>query len=153
MLNIKADSLTLGFLGKALSSEMSAVQQYSTQAKLVHAWGFPEIAMKLANEATEEMAHADRIIGRMIALSVAPNASQLTPVRLGSNVLELLQHNHQLENEIIVLYTQAVQHCRAVGDIDNTMFFEGLLAEEHSHANALLEWITQLKQPKLDGFS
>lgn len=147
MLPNQADSTTLGNLGKALSLELSAVQLYSTQARIVEVWGLSDIAAKLSNEASEEMAHAERIIGRMIALGVVPNASQLRPVRLGINVLELLRYNCEFKNELISLYTKAREHCALVGDHDNRLFFEGLLTEEQAHAQSLVQWMNQLSQP------
>ena len=83
-----ADQTVLGYLGRALSLELSAVQLYSTQAQLVDKWGLTEVAEKFRAESIEEMGHAERIIGRMLALGVAPNASQLRPVALGQS----LQH-------------------------------------------------------------
>ncbi|MBL4711517.1 MAG: bacterioferritin [Gammaproteobacteria bacterium] len=148
MLPGQADSATLGYLGRALSLELSAVQLYSTQARIVEVWGLSDIAAKLSNEASEEMAHADRIIGRMIALGVVPNASQLRPVRLGSNVHELLRYNYEFENEVISLYTKAKEHCAFVGDNDSRLFFEGLLAEEQAHAQSIAQWMNQINQPK-----
>ena len=59
MLPGQADSATLGYLGRALSLELSAVQLYSTQARIVEVWGLSDIAAKLSNEASEEMAHAN----------------------------------------------------------------------------------------------
>jgi len=147
MLYAKADQRVLGYLGRALSLELTAVQQYSTQARLVAAWGLTEAAKKLGNEASEEMGHADRIIGRMLALGVAPNASQLRPVALGQNLYELLVKNHAFENELIRLYMEAVRHCAAKADHDNRVFFEALLGEEQAHAQELSEWIEQLRNP------
>lgn len=141
----KADQRVLGYLGRALSLELSAVQLYSTQAKLVAAWGLPEAAKRFSTEASEEMAHADRIIGRMLALSVAPNASQLRPPKLGSSLQELLLHNHAFENELIRLYTEATQHCARNGDHDNRLFFEELLAEEQGHASELARWLQEIE--------
>ncbi len=145
MLSSKADSATLGYLGRALSMELSAVQLYSTQAKLVESWGLSEVASKFNNEADEELGHANRIIARMLALGVAPNASQLRPVRLGQCVQELLQHDYAFENELIVLYENAVNHCASLGDHDNRMLFEQLLSEERGHAQELLQWLQQLE--------
>ena len=149
ILNGKADTATLGYLGRALSLELSAVQLYSTQAKLVESWGLTKVAMKLSEEASEELGHANRIIGRMLALGVAPNASQLRPVRLGQNVQELLQHDHAFENELIVLYGNAVKHCAKLADHDSRMFFEQLLAEEQAHAQELSRWLQQLKDSNI----
>ncbi len=148
MLSAKADLLVLGYLGRALSLELSAVQLYSTQARLVEAWGLSEVARKFSDEAKEEMGHADRIISRMLALGVAPNASQLRPVQLGQNLMELLQIDLKFENELVGLYQQAVNHCARSGDHDSRMFFEGLLQEEQTHSADLIQWIQQLQQPQ-----
>lgn len=147
MLSTTADLLVLGYLGRALSLELSAVQLYSTQARLVETWGLSEVAKKFSHEAKEEMAHADRIISRMLALQVAPNASQLRPVKLGQNLMDLLRHDLQFENELIGLYTAATNHCARSGDHDNRVFFEALLKEEQAHASELVNWIHALQQP------
>jgi bacterioferritin len=125
--------------------EFSAVQLYSTQAKLVESWGLAEVAGKLGAEAGEELAHAQRIINRMLALGVAPNASQLRPVRLGRNLQELLQTNHAFESEVVHLYEDAMRHSARVGDHDSRLFFEALLAEERQHARHMLEWLHELQ--------
>ena len=65
----------LGFLGRALSLELSAVQQYMTQASLVELWGQPEAAIRFRRDTVEEMQHAERIVQRMLALGVAPGAA------------------------------------------------------------------------------
>ena len=52
---------TLGYLGRALSLEYSAVQQYMTQAALVEAWGLSEAADRFRRETVEEMQHAEMI--------------------------------------------------------------------------------------------
>jgi bacterioferritin len=140
-----ADQRILGYLGRALSMELSAVQLYSTQAKLVENWGLAEVAGKLSAEAGEELAHAERIISRMLALGVAPNASQLRPVRLGRNLQELLQANHAFESEVVRLYEDAMRHSASIGDHDSRLFFAALYAEERQHAEHMLDWLRELQ--------
>lgn len=140
-----ADQRVLGYLGRALSLEMSAVQLYSTQAQLLGAWGLAEPAARMKAEAAEEQGHADRIIGRMLSLNVAPNASQLRPVRLGGNLQALLLHDLAFEQELIHLYDEATRYCASQGDHDNRLFFEALLGEEQAHARELTEWIRTLE--------
>jgi bacterioferritin len=145
MLPVNVDQRILGYLGRALSLELSAVQLYSTQAKLVEAWGLAEVAGKLSAEAGEELAHAERIIGRMLALGVAPNASQLRPVQLGRNLQELLQANHAFESEAVRLYQDATRYSARIGDHDSRLFFEALHAEEKEHAVHMLDWLQELQ--------
>lgn len=146
MLMTNADQTVLGYLGRALSLELSAVQLYSTQARLVDSWGLAEVAGKFSAEAGEEMAHAERIISRMLALGVAPNASQLRPARLGRNLQQLLQHDCEFEKELVGLYEAATRHCARAGDHDGRVFFEALLGEERKHAEGLHQWLQQLQQ-------
>ena len=144
MLTASADQRVLGYLGRALSLELSAVQLYTTQAKLVEAWGLGEVAEKFRAEASEELGHAERIISRMLALGVAPNASQLRPVKLGQNLQQLLEHDYAFEMELVSLYEDASSHCHRIGDKDNRLLFETLLAEEQEHGRSLSEWLQQL---------
>ena len=144
MLTASADQRVLGYLGRALSLELSAVQLYTTQAKLVEAWGLGEVAEKFRAEASEELGHAERIIARMLALGVAPNASQLRPVKLGQNLQQLLEHDYAFEMELVSLYEDASHHCTRIGDKDNRLLFETLLAEEQEHGRSLSAWLQQL---------
>ena len=148
MYQIDTDERVLGYLGRALSLELSAVQLYSTQSKLVASWGFTDVAEKFRKESLEEMQHAERIISRMLGLGVAPNASQLRPVKLGRNLQELLQHDYVFENELIGLYDNATRYCASIADHDNRMFFEALLNEEKAHADDLEKWLQQIQQPE-----
>jgi bacterioferritin len=147
MPSTRADSRVLGYLGRALSLELSAVQLYTTQARLLGIWGLVEESTRLRKEAEEELGHAERIIGRMLALSVAPNASQLRPVKLGQNLQDLLAYDLEFENELVQLYAQATRHCTRIGDPDSRVFFETLLNEEQAHAHELVQWLERIKQP------
>ena len=145
MFQINTDERVLGFLGRALSLELSAVQLYSTQSMLVNSWGLTEVATKLREESREEMGHAERIIGRMLAVGVAPNASQLRPVKLGRNLQELLEYDYAFENELISLYDDATRYCASIADYDSRLFFEALLNEEKEHAVGLTKWMQEIK--------
>jgi len=144
MLAARTDLKVLGYLGRALSLEFSAVQLYSTQSRLAANWGLDEPAERLGNEATEEMGHVQRIINRMLALGVAPNASQLRPVTLGRDLHELLLGAQALEHELVRLYDQATRHCAKVGLHDDRRFFQALLEEEQEHGRALARWLLEL---------
>jgi bacterioferritin len=123
MLPARADDKVLGYLGRALSLELSAVQLYSTQARLVAMWGLSDAAERMRHEAQEEMGHAERIIERMLAHGVAPNASMLRPVRLGGDLRELLLVDQAFERELVDLYADAVLHCLRVGNLDDRAVF------------------------------
>ena len=134
----------LGYLGRALSLELTAVQLYSTQSRLVANWGLKQAADKLQAEAHEELGHAERIIARMLAKGVAPNASQLRPVNLGPDLISLLEIDKEFETELVKLYHDAVSICTSPRHQDDRIFFQQLLDEEKQHAEELAGWIEQL---------
>jgi bacterioferritin len=135
----------LGYLGRALSLELSAVQQYSTHARLAQVWGLTDVAEKFRNESREEMEHVERIIARMLSMGGVPNASMLRPVQAGASLAELLVKNQQLEQQLVQLYSDAATFCRSQVDSDNRVFFETLLTEEQSHGAELAQWLGQVQ--------
>ncbi len=143
----RSDQRVLGFLGRALSLELSAVQLYSTQARLVATWGLDEPARRLREEANEEMQHVERIIARMLALGVAPNASQLRPVMIGEDLRSLLEADYAFETELVQLYLDAATHGERIGSYDDRVFFQALLEEEQAHARELILWMQALERP------
>lgn len=146
MLAALPDQKVLGYLGRALSLELSAVQQYSTQARLVAAWGLNDAATRFGLEAEEELQHANRIIDRMLVIGTAPSGSQLRPVKIAADLSALLRLNQQLEADIIQLYHSAAHYCANMGDHDSRLFFEALLKEEQQHHTELEMWIRRLPQ-------
>ena len=144
MLRARADQRVLGYLGRALSLEFSAVQLYSTQARVVASWGLADAAEHLKHEAEEELQHTDRIIERMLAVGVAPSASQLRPVKLGQDLVEMLQINERFEQELIGLYHAAASYSARIGDHDGRLFFSALLEEERTHHKELEGWQARL---------
>ncbi|MFB6261884.1 MAG: bacterioferritin [Thiohalorhabdaceae bacterium] len=142
-----SDPRVPGFLGRALSFELSAVQQYLTHARLADNWGMDRAASQFRQDAQEEMGHADRLIARMLSLGVAPNASFLRPVVTGQDLYGVLRANWHLEAEIVSLYEQAFHYCARSGDSNGQAFFGELLREEQEHARELERWLSQLSEP------
>ena len=134
----------LCFLGRALSLELTAVQQYMTQASLVGLWGDAASADRFREETVEEMQHAERIVQQMLSLGVAPAASQLQPVTHAADLVGLLEQNADLEQQLVNHYDEAVRFCRVVNDQNNAAFFQSLLEDEQHHMQDLETWLNEL---------
>ena len=130
----------LALLGRALSLELSAVQQYLTQASLLELWGQPEAAERFRRETVAEMQHAERLVQRMLALGVAPAASQLRPVQIGPDLASLLRVDAALEADLIQHYAEAVRFCVLIGDAQHDALFRALWSEEQEHGEELARW-------------
>jgi bacterioferritin len=134
----------LGYLGRALSLELSAVQQYMTQASLLSLWGQAAAAERFRLDTAEEMQHAQRLVEHMLLLGVAPAASQLTPVSVAADLVGLLRRNAEMEQRLIDHYGEASRFCALIGDTANGHFFHRLSTEERLHGEQLQEWLQQL---------
>jgi bacterioferritin len=134
----------LGYLGRALSLELSAVQQYMTQASLVELWGDADAATRFRQETVEEMQHAEKLVQRMLRLGVAPAASQLRPAGHAADLAGLLRQNLSLEDVLINHYAEAVRFCLLIGDGENEVFFRALWTDEQHHAEDLGRWLRGL---------
>ncbi len=134
---MSVDPRTLGWLSRALTHEMAAVQQYLAQSVLARLWGDYALASQLRREAVEELGHAERLMERLIVLGVAPSAGNLPPARLGRTVDDMLAADRVLEVDAVRLYEEAVTHARRMRDEDNAALLEGILAEEIAHVHEL----------------
>ncbi|QVV68018.1 bacterioferritin [Synechococcus sp. LA31] len=143
----------LGYLGRALSLELTAVQQYMTQASLVGLWGDEASAERFREETVEEMQHAERIVQHMLQLGVAPAASQLQPVGHAPDLVGLLELNAELEQQLIDHYDEASRFCRVIHDEANAAFFQALLEDEQNHSRDLEAWLLQLGGRRRRGYA
>jgi bacterioferritin len=140
----RAHPRVLAFLGRALSLELTAVQQYMTQASLAELWGEAEAADRFRRETVEEMQHAERIVRRMLSLGVAPAASQLQPAAHAPDLLGLLVADARLETQLIQHYGEAMRFCQLIGADADAAFFGDLWNDEQHHAEELTAWMRQL---------
>jgi len=143
----------LGFLGRALSLELTAVQQYMTQASLVGLWGDQDSSDRFREETVEEMQHAERIVQQMLSLGAAPAASQLQPVTHAPDLLGLLEQNAELEQQLVSHYDEAARFCRLINDQANGAFFQALLEDEQHHMADLEAWLKELGGRRPRGYS
>jgi len=143
----------LGFLGRALSLELTAVQQYMTQASLVGLWGDQASSERFREETVEEMEHAERIVQHMLSLGVAPAASQLQPVTHAQDLVGLLEKNADLEEQLIRHYDEASRFCDLIQDQVNAAFFRALLEDEQHHGRELEAWLQELGGRRRRGYA
>jgi bacterioferritin len=134
---MKGNPTVIEYLNKALTSELTAVNQYWLHYRLLEDWGYGKLAKKERADSIEEMQHADKLVERIVFLEGFPNLQQLNPLRIGQNVKEVLDADLEGEYEARTLYKEARDVCRAAGDYVSMKLFEDLLADEESHIDFL----------------
>ncbi|MBS0002169.1 MAG: bacterioferritin [Thioalkalivibrio sp.] len=134
---MSVDPRAIGWLARALTHEMGAVQQYLAQSALARLWGDESLAEHLRAEAVEELAHAERLMERLILLGVAPSAGNLKPSRLGRSVEDLLAADRVLEADAVRLYRDALAHAERMRDVEGAALLRDILEEELAHVQEI----------------
>jgi bacterioferritin len=138
---MRGDPKTIELLNKALTNELTAINQYFLHAKLFAHWGFKEIAAHEHAESIDEMKHADKLIERILFLDGLPNLQRLDKLLIGETPGEALRCDLQLELQAVPDLKVAIAHCEQIGDYVSRELFAAILKSEEEH----IDWIeTQL---------
>ena len=140
------DPRRTGYLMRALSHEMAAVQQYLAQASLTAMWQLGRHSGRFRRDAEEELGHAQQLIERVLVLGIPSNGTQLPPIRPGRTLEEMLLIDRVLEIEAIRLYEEAAHYCARMRDGETQTLFAGLLQDELGHLRDLDRMLTEIHQ-------
>ncbi len=129
-------------LNRALTIELTAINQYFCQAKMCKNWGFFKLADKHYHESLGEMKHAEKLIDRILFLEGIPEIARYDVICVGSEVKEQFQNDLQLEMKGVQLYNQAIEVCTRLKDNGTRDLIEPILVESEEH----VDWLeTQLE--------
>ena len=98
---MQRDSEINELLNEVLTAELTSVNQYFVDSKMLDNWGYDVLAQHYREESIDEMKDADSLIGRILFLEGVPNLQRLGTVRVGESVPEKLQLALDLEYESI----------------------------------------------------
>ena len=96
---MQGDPLVLEALNRALTIELTAINQYFCQAKMCMNWGFRRLGKKHYEESIGEMKHAEKLIDRILFLEGVPEIARYdvpTPLDL---------ENRKIMTTLIYRYT------------------------------------------------
>jgi len=130
------------FLNEALTSELTAINQYFAHAKICENWGYQRLAAKYREEAIEEMNDAEKIMERILLLAGKLNVQRLNSIRIGETVTEQLASDRSLEEHAIAMYRRGVALALAESDPGTRELLEHLVVGEEEH----LDWIESQQQ-------
>ena len=134
-------------LNEVLTAELTAVNQYFLDAKMLSNWGYERLGAKFREESIDEMKDADELIERILYLDGMPNVQRLGTVRVGETAPEKLGLALALEAEAIERLNRGIERCVRLGDNGSRELLEDILEGEEAHADwleAQLELIRQV---------
>lgn len=138
---MKGDNKIIDALNRALTIELTAINQYFVQAKMLKNWGYMALAKKMYDESIGEMKHADKLIDRILFLEGVPNIAKYDVIRVGTTVPDQLANDLKLEMGGVKSYNEAIELCNKVKDAGTRELLAGILVSSEEH----VDWLeTQL---------
>ena len=138
---MKGESKIIEALNRALTIELTAINQYFVQAKMCKNWGYEKLGKKHYEESIGEMKHADRLMERILMLDGLPNLQDLGKLLVGENVPEILECDLRSERGAQATLKDGIAHCEAVRDYVSREILEDILTDTEEH----IDWLeTQL---------
>jgi bacterioferritin len=134
---MKGDTKVIEYLNKALTNELTAINQYFLHARMFKNWGFQKLNEKEYHESIDEMKHADMLIERILFLDGLPNLQNLGKLMIGENPEEMLRCDLKLELEAIPPLREAIAYCEQTKDYVSREIFETILENEEEHVDWL----------------
>ena len=124
-------------LNRALTIELTAINQYFCQAKMCQNWGFAKLGRKHYEESLGEMKHAEKLIERILFLEGVPNVQRLGKINIGESVPEQLKLDLSLEMDAVGRLNTGIEECRKLDDNNTRHLLEEILEDEEEH----IDWI------------
>ena len=88
---METNTRVVDLLNGLLTTELTAINQYFTHAKICESWGFERLAEKLREASMDEMKDAEALMDRVLELGGLPNLQRLGSFQVGETVAEQLQ--------------------------------------------------------------
>ncbi|MDN3646151.1 bacterioferritin [Pontixanthobacter aestiaquae] len=149
---MKGDKKVIEFLNKALTNELTAINQYWLHYRVLDDWGVTKLAEYERHESIDEMKHADQLAERILFLGGLPNFQAIHNLRVGETVEEILKADLAVEHDAIPLLIDAIEYCETARDYVTRDLFAGILASEEEHVDFLETQFDMIERMGLENY-
>ena len=140
---MKGNKRVIKTLNRLLAGELTAMDVYLVQSKVLEDWGYNKLAERLAHEFDDEKEHASRLIARILFLEGMPDMTARDAYDVGKDVKQMFEGDLRLEYEVRDNLNDAIRLASDENDHGTREMLEPLLRDtEEDH----IFWLeTQLR--------
>ena len=149
---MKGDKKVIEFLNKALTNELTAINQYWLHYRVLDDWGVHKLAEYERHDSIDEMKHADQLAERVLFLNGLPNFQAIHKLKVGETVEEILKADLAMEEEAIPLLRDAIEYCESVRDYVSRDLFASILESEEEHVDFLETQFEMIERMGLENY-
>jgi bacterioferritin len=149
---MRGNDEVLDVLNRALTIELTAINQYFCQSRMCGNWGFHKLAKKHYDESLGEMKHADKLIERILFLEGTPEIARYDVIRVGADVKEQLANDLKLELGGVQHYNAAIEVCVRAKDHGTREVLAPILEESEEHVNWLETQLRLIEKVGIDNY-
>jgi len=149
---VQGDAKVIEYLNKALTNELTAINQYWLHYRVLDNWGVHKLAEYERHESIDEMKHADTLAERILFLDGLPNFQALHKLKVGETVEEILKADLAVEHEAIPLLKDAIEYCETVRDYVTREIFARILESEEEHVDFLEKQFDMIERMGLENY-
>ncbi len=149
---MQGDPQVIDYLNRALTNELTAINQYWLHYRVLANWGVAKLAEYERHESIDEMKHADKLADRVLFLEGLPNFQAIHKLKVGETVEEILRADLALEMEAIPLLRDAIQHSETVRDYTSRDLFAEILENEEEHVDFLEKQFDMIARMGLENY-
>jgi bacterioferritin len=131
------DPKVVEHLNIQLTNELTAINQYFLNARILGHWGVSKLGKKEYEESIEEMKHADELIQRILFLDGLPNVQRMNHIAIGETVEEILKSDMALEEKALADLREGIAYCETVRDFVSRDLLMHILENEEEHVDFL----------------
>jgi bacterioferritin len=143
---MQGDEQVIGLLNEVLTAELTAVNQYFLDAKMLDNWGYEHLGERFRSESIGEMKDAERLIDRLLYLDGHPNLQRLGTIGIGETASEKLTLALELERAAIERLNRGIALSVERSDNGSRDLLEDILEGEEGHADWLETQLTLIGQ-------
>jgi bacterioferritin len=149
---VQGDAEIVEFLNEHLTAELTIINQYFLNSRMLHNWGLPGLAKLFHDRSMEEMNDSVELIDRILYFEGHPNLQRLDTVRVGETPREMIELALECEVEAIERLQRGVELAVAKHDAGTRELLAGMLREEEEHADDFESQLDAIRMVGLENY-